>query len=78
VIVKEEKNISELDFSRGKLYVEVIRRKETSYAFLLSKEAYKSLFNQMFILRKYSPKYFEIVYDDFPHMVVYRLKTFKR
>ncbi len=34
-----------------------------------------SLFNQMFILRKYNPRYFELVYDDFPHMVIYKVKT---
>ncbi|MCM8827565.1 MAG: dolichyl-diphosphooligosaccharide--protein glycosyltransferase subunit STT3 [Candidatus Omnitrophica bacterium] len=35
----------------------------------------KTLFNEMFILRKYDDRYFELVYDDFPSMVVYRVKS---
>lgn len=34
----------------------------------------ESLFFKMFILRKYDPRYFELVYDNFPQMVVYRVK----
>ncbi|MFN4196650.1 MAG: STT3 domain-containing protein [Caldimicrobium sp.] len=35
----------------------------------------KSLFNNMFILRNYDPRYFELVYDNFPNMVVYKVKS---
>ncbi|MCS7150025.1 MAG: STT3 domain-containing protein [Caldimicrobium sp.] len=34
-----------------------------------------SLFFQMFILREYDPKYFELVYDNFPTTVIYKVKS---
>jgi dolichyl-diphosphooligosaccharide--protein glycosyltransferase len=75
LVIKSNKNLQEVNFMKGKIYVEVINKNYQVLAYLLSEKAYQSLFNQMFILRKYSINYFEIVYDDFPHMVVYWLKT---
>lgn len=34
----------------------------------------ESLFFKMFILRQYDPRYFELIYDNFPQMVVYKVK----
>lgn len=43
--------------------------------FLVEPPADNSLFNQMFLLRKYDPRYFELVHDDFPYAVIYRVKS---
>ncbi len=42
--------------------------------FITKENVFKTLFNQMFILRNYDPKYFKLILDDFPYMVVYRVK----
>ncbi|MGB9668257.1 MAG: STT3 domain-containing protein [Thermosulfidibacteraceae bacterium] len=41
---------------------------------ILDPQQTESLFNRMFILRKYDRRFFELVLDDFPVMVVYRVK----
>jgi len=60
-------------FERGYV-VEVVKGKEGGQVFILDKDVFETLFNQMFILRKYDPKYFELVFDDFPYMVIYKVK----
>ena len=42
--------------------------------FLTAEQPYISMFNQMYILRNYDKRYFELVYDHFPVMVVYKVK----
>ena len=42
--------------------------------YLITDKAYKSAFNQMYLLGKYDKRYFEEVYNDFPYMRVYKLK----
>jgi dolichyl-diphosphooligosaccharide--protein glycosyltransferase len=41
---------------------------------LVDKRTFASNFNQMFVLRNYDPRLFELVRDDFPHAVLYRVK----
>ncbi|MFN3567299.1 MAG: STT3 domain-containing protein [Caldimicrobium sp.] len=43
--------------------------------FVVQPPSDKTLFNTMFILRDYDPRYFELVYDNFPNMVVYKVKS---
>ena len=56
------------------LMVEFVPAKGRFLGYLLGRESFKTLFNQMFILRAYDKTYFELVYDDFPEMVVYKVK----
>lgn len=60
----------------GDYVVELIKTSSNSWSiFLLEPFLENTLFNQMFLLRKYDSKYFELVLDDFPHMVVYKVKS---
>ncbi|MCD6489282.1 MAG: hypothetical protein J7K20_00955, partial [Thermodesulfobacterium sp.] len=43
--------------------------------FIIEPKVFKTLFNQMFILRNYNSQYFDLILDDFPNMVVYRIKS---
>ncbi len=56
--------------------VELLRNKEGQLGlFLLPTPQENTLFNRMFLLRQYDPNYFELVYDNFPVSVIYRVKT---
>ncbi len=62
-------------FDKGYV-LEIIKVKSNQIGlFLLNKEVANTLFNQMFILRKYDPKYFKLVFDDFPEMIIYKVKS---
>ena len=43
--------------------------------YLITPKVYKSTFNQMYLLGNYDKRYFEEVYNDFPYMRVFKLKT---
>jgi len=43
--------------------------------YLINLKVYNSAFNQMYLLGNYDKKHFEEVYNDFPHMRVFKLKT---
>jgi dolichyl-diphosphooligosaccharide--protein glycosyltransferase len=61
-------------FDKGYV-IELIKTKTgLTGIFLLESDLADTMFNQMYILRKYDPRYFELVYDDFPIMVVYKVK----
>ncbi len=61
-------------FDQG-LTVEIVKTPDNQTGlFILEPPSDETLFNEMFILRKYDSRYFELVYDDFPNMVVYRVK----
>lgn len=68
-----EKFVQKKFYERGYI-VEVVRGKEKGQVFILDSDVFGTLFNQMYILRKYDPKYFELVLDDFPYMVIYKVK----
>lgn len=54
--------------------VEIIKTKNTGNVFIFEPAIFETLFNQMYILRKYDTRYFELILDDFPHAVVYKVK----
>ncbi len=62
-------------FNKGYI-VEIVNEKKNRgmQIFITKDNVFKTLFNQMFILRNYDPKYFKLILDDFPYMVVYRVK----
>jgi len=72
---RDEKGLSEKEFFKQGLTVEVVKRKDNkANIFILESPFEKTLFNEMFLLRKYDPRYFELVLDDFPYMVIYKVK----
>jgi dolichyl-diphosphooligosaccharide--protein glycosyltransferase len=74
LIVKAGSNLKREDYNPAGLYVEIVKGKKGSYVFLLAHQPFRSMFNQMYILRNYDGNYFELVYDDFPTMVLYRVR----
>jgi dolichyl-diphosphooligosaccharide--protein glycosyltransferase len=57
------------------LVFEAVNMKGNFYiGFVMDRGAYRSNFNRMFVLRKFDPDRFELVYDDFPSVVLYRVK----
>lgn len=75
--LREKNQLIEKKFKEnGDYVVELIRTNPNNWSiFLIESFLEKTLFNEMFLLRKYDSKYFELVLDDFPHMVVYRVKS---
>ncbi len=69
----QEKFIQKKFFEKGYI-IEVVRGKEGGQVFIIDPDVFKTLFNQMYILRNYDPKYFELILDDFPYMVIYKVK----
>ena len=41
----------------------------------MDEESFNTMFNKMFILRDYDKRYFELVRDNFPTAVLYRVKN---
>ena len=66
-----------LPFRKG-LHLEVVSTGSGKLVFLVPVHAFYSMFNQMYILRNFDKDYFELVYDNFPTMVVYRVLPINR
>jgi len=67
--------IKELDYGNplGITIEKVITKRGTLYL-LMAEQPFRSMFNQMYILRNYDKNLFKLVYDDFPTMVLYKVK----
>ncbi len=79
MVIRTDKDLILKPFHRnGNLYLEYVRRGNRSWFFLMEEQPFKSMFNQMYILRKYDENLFDLVYDDFPTMVLYRVKNIRR
>ncbi len=53
----------------------IVKRKNQGISLFLYKAPFdQTLFLNMYLTRKYDERYFELIYDDFPHMVIYRVK----
>ena len=74
MVIRDDKRLIRKRYHNIGIYFEVIRKGGRDYIFLLEEQTYESMFNQMYMLRNYEPKYFELVYDDFPAMVLYKVK----
>ncbi len=72
---EQQRQLQKKDFYPQGYTLEIVRTKNNQIGlFLVIPPSEKTLFNEMFILRKYDPRYFELVYDNFPNMVVYKVK----
>lgn len=76
LIVKNENEKKEFNLNdESPIVVEIADAKSNLKVLAITqKKEARSMFNRMFILRDYDPRFFELVLDDFPHMVVYRVK----
>ncbi len=52
----------------------LINSKYGSFGFLMFDQPLKSMFTQMFLLRNYDKEHFELVHDNFPFAVLYKVK----
>ena len=69
------KELKAQQFFENGYVVELVRTQEGKFGlFLLLPQQADTLFNRMFILRQYDQRYFELVYDNFPISVIYRVK----
>jgi dolichyl-diphosphooligosaccharide--protein glycosyltransferase len=75
LIIKIGNRLMEKEYHSKGLYFEIVKKGKKSHLFLMAEQPYKSMFNQMYILRNFDKKYFELVYDDFPTMVLYRVRN---
>jgi len=75
LVIKNGNELMEKEYHSKGLYLEIVKKERKSHLFLMTEQPYKSMFNQMYILRNFDKNYFELVYDDFPTMVLYRVKS---
>lgn len=75
VVIKNERGLTERKFNAKGLYLEMVKGQKGNFLFLMNEQAFKSMFNQMYILRNFDQNYFSLIFDDFPTMVLYRVKN---
>ena len=66
--------ISALPYRRIGFYVVVVQKGNKLARYVMNERAFNTAFVQMYILRNYDSKLFELVYDDFPYLVAYRVR----
>lgn len=60
----------------GSIYIDLVYQKDAKInVYILQNQPFYSMFNQMYILRNYDPRYFDLTYDNFPTMVLYKVRT---
>ena len=72
-IVSDKRKIYRDWDKNGNLYLQVRIKNGKAYFTLIDKTFYKTVFNRMYFLKE-DFKHFECVHDDFPHMVLYKVK----
>ncbi|RUM58752.1 MAG: hypothetical protein DSY53_04205 [Persephonella sp.] len=78
IVIKNNQTYEVLPKNVDGLVLEIVSDKNNNTLFLLmDEESYNSMLNKMFILRDFDKRYFELVRDDFPNSVIYRLKSVK-
>ncbi|MGC8616701.1 MAG: STT3 domain-containing protein [Desulfurella sp.] len=72
--IYKDKKLTIKSLDSGSLYIDVVYLKNSKInVYILQKQPFYSMFNQMYILRNYDPEYFELVFDNFPTMVLYKV-----
>jgi dolichyl-diphosphooligosaccharide--protein glycosyltransferase len=62
------------NYHKNGLNVVIVNSKYGSFGFLMYDQPLYSMFTQMFLLRNYDKNYFELVHDNFPFAVLYKVK----
>jgi dolichyl-diphosphooligosaccharide--protein glycosyltransferase len=75
LVIKNRDKLMEKSYHSRGLYFEIVEENKKNYLFLMAEQPYRSMFNQMYILRNFDTRYFELVYNDFPTMVLYRVRN---
>jgi dolichyl-diphosphooligosaccharide--protein glycosyltransferase len=72
--IYDNKQLTVKSLDIGSLYIDIVYDKNSKInVYILEKQPFYSMFNQMYILRNYDPKYFQLIYDNFPTMVLYKV-----
>lgn len=72
--IYKDKKLDIKNSDSGNLYIDVVYQDNSKIdVYILQKQSFHSMFNQMFILRNYDPLYFNLAYDNFPTMVLYKV-----
>jgi len=72
--IYDNKQLTVKSLDIGSLYIDIVYDKNSKInVYILKKQPFYSMFNQMYILRNYDPKYFQLIYDNFPTMVLYKV-----
>ncbi len=74
LVTKDARGLREKVFPTQGAIGELIATSHGLIFVLVDERTFASNFNQMFLLRKYDPTLFELVLDDFPFAVLYRVK----
>ncbi len=61
-------------FSDKGINVVFVGSKHGLFGFIMNDQPLHSMFVQMFLLRNYDSKYFELIHENFPYSVVYKVK----
>ncbi len=76
IVLKNSKGYKVINKNNDGLVLEIINEKNGKTLFLLmDEESFNTMFNKMFILRDYDKRYFELVRDNFPTAVLYKVKN---
>ena len=73
-VIKRKDQLIRKDYHDAGYYLEGVETKRGLLLYILGEQPFNSLFNQMYILRNYDKRYFDLVYDHFPTMVLYRVR----
>ncbi len=73
-VIKDKKRIVVQKKHPNGVYLEAINTPRGLMLLLMTEQPYRSMFNQMYLLRNYDKRFFELVYDNFPLSVLYRVK----
>ncbi len=73
LVIKRGDALTERRLNENGLTVEVVEVKGKLLSYAMEDQPYLSMFNQMYILRRYDKRYFQLVKDHFPVMVLYRV-----
>ncbi len=74
LVVKNARGVQERKFRQSGPIGELVSTRIGLLLVVVDERTFASNFNQMFILRRYDPTLFELVRDDFPFAVLYRVK----
>jgi dolichyl-diphosphooligosaccharide--protein glycosyltransferase len=61
LVIKNRDKLMEKSYHSRGLYFEIVKESRKNYLFLMAEQPYRSMFNQMYILRNFDARYFELV-----------------
>ncbi len=74
ILRNKEGRLIKKSYAQRGVIVEMVDSKYGRLVYAVSENSFSSNFNVMYVLRVYDSRFFELVLDDFPFMVVYRAR----